>query len=719
MSSADYITSDYDDTLTFSAIAAAVELDLVRLRETLEEVKADPNLSLDHHYLLPTAGTLLAYEFAAVTTDVQNLRDSDDFKHFCVANTGIGNPADLIVNEDGTLGINGRDGTYHRLPPVSAAPKSLKEKLSAFVRMATNFGGQLRTQGTLTATCMLKYYGIHALSTPASSKETLLQLNEQELNYWIADRCTVEIDLDEIDRDLIIETVAEFKGSSLCLLEDLKGKPFTDTETQAIRQRPFEHLVALLEAPRAQALGQRLLEALDWYGAIPGQNTSPIAVFKLLEQAVALDMDPTGKLLESWVRLPWYSGKTQQQTLHDLEALLLDFEELSSPAIAALAILSMRDQLPLEYRIPHLPGTLRYLRNLTWFQFSQALNIAEAIKPGLARTLSYQQLLTLRQAEVGRDANDDTLMLLYSAEPLLRWAKEHSLYDGEQPTKAQAEDIQKQFMAYEQRIQEAMFGLSHAAPMRLDMAKAELERLGIPVTEVLERDLTTEKYSPGGGAIGPITGGRQTATLQDLLASGTLSKEPQKWVIPGSRRRLSYRGKVDINATFENEYAAWLKTTQQSATTLVRELIDSLPLEERMFLFSGQTTLCCLKKFQGGTARAGFIIASKKDDQLRYYEVFPYQNLVRRRLDINEVIAAADVSELRDLTKLLPLDWNAYNSASAPENNAQSYLFFVPMIEIAPERFSTLATTIAELIVEHLLLGNKRQLHTHSRRYKI
>lgn len=505
MSSSDYITPDYDDTLTFSAIAAAVEMDLVQLREALEKLKADPTLNLDHNFLLPTAGTVLADELAAISADLQTLRDDEQFKRFCLANTAIGNPADLIVNADGRLGIIDWNAIYRSLPTASAAPASLRKRLTAFTRAAEKFGGQVRTQKNMSTTCMLKYYGVHTLPIPVDPEESLQRLGQVDLAYRIVDRYAVEPVLDDIDKALIIETVADVKGPSRTLIEHLQSSIPDAAQTQAIRNRPFAHLVELLESPKAQALAQRLLDTLGWYGAEPGQSTSAIAVYKLLEQAVALDLDATGQLLGNWFKADEYSGKTYKQSLRDIESRLYSLKELYSPAAATLAVLAMRNQLPLDYQIADVPETLRYRRNLIWFRFAQALAIAEVIETGLAKALNYPQLLALREAELQRAGEDPKLMGLYSAAPLLQWAVEHDYYSNWQPTVDRLPEIQKTFSEeYEQPLQNAFLELSKAVPMRLQMVKDELKKHKIPIDQLLERDtsglpLTTPIVGTGGG----------------------------------------------------------------------------------------------------------------------------------------------------------------------------------------------------------------------------
>ncbi|MFK8330964.1 hypothetical protein M2D63_013215 [Pseudomonas sp. BJa5] len=635
-------TPEYGDALLFSTLAQAVDQDLQQLKQHLSATIPAPAV------LVPTEGTPLATLHLTARAFAEKVRQDVG------ENTPPGQRTFFKATSTGNFSLQQGKPPRNTSALLADFP-ALAGKLKSLRQLAGELGGVFEYSG-VSPVAMLHYYGIVVAQDSLSAQGCIEHLSAEDLAYWIIDRQIPPLMLDDIDIRLILDTAAEFKGRTASLLQAIWG----DTVEQSLPRTPFAAMVHLLESDKAQHFAHRLLQKLNWLGTSAGEATSPTVVYKLLEVSIALDLYPQATELASELNSLHsngerrYSGKTLDETQLALEHFVSRGKQLSALQ-AKLAVLALRNQLPLEFRVPHLPPSLRFRRTLKWFQFKQALTIAEVIHPGWSAQLSYLQLMTLRQAELKRVNNDGDMLFLYGRQAIREWVEDRNSAYFSTLTEARIGEYVEEFREYEHRLQQAMIHLGTAPPDRFQMAHEAIKNVGAPpqfllvedndfshvVSLALKDDGDIALYTPSSyrGTLRPAYG-----TLIDLVAAGKLTQKKNKWTQPGENPiKLNFQDipdDPDINNQFAAAYDPWLAQVKKSYETLVFELVDSLPYEDRLIIGAGNTALCHLVAAPSGEAlyvRFNFIIkaqAVKYDERPYFYEVRPFESIIIRRNDI-------------------------------------------------------------------------------------
>ncbi|MEB0093653.1 MULTISPECIES: deaminase domain-containing protein [unclassified Pseudomonas] len=539
--------------------------------------------------------------------------------------------------------------------------------------------------------------------------ETLNLAKEALLRTIINESVTIEELLDSNGLTIIKKTTQAFKASNTeSILDQLIFPELVQLAVADIRLRPMATLATLLESATAQDLGQHLLKAIDWYGADAQEKTSPIVLAKLILKAIALELDPDSNLKGFDVDQTANWGKSYAAICADIERHFTYSGMVFSPAAAQFATVILAPNYPAGLKVDGVPAQLAYRRSTAWLQLQHGIHLAEILSPGASHRMSYQQLLTYPMNLI-TDAPEETMALISSTltPPLLDWAQANRLIGSKPKDGYTADDLDKAFAAFskhERNLKEAIEQLKKAPPDRLVMTQQALDQRGIPAnTLFLDRSGYSNEYIRANAR--SFAYNHPLVVMQgykafDLLATGRLKGGQSTWMPALVRGHdgnyypnfLNISSLPDIPSMFAAAFDTWWDDTALAVRSLVNALLDDLAQDERLAIEQGQVRLHTLRSgnldlysashntphnkdllntpsdTHPTVARFGFLLHSIHRGNHYYHEIFPYSGFIRRRDDLVQHRTALESRS----TAMLPFDWTAYSTGTAPDLQAKS-----------------------------------------------
>jgi hypothetical protein len=681
--------------------------DFALLLDVLTAKKTASEFNFEKPRLQPTPGTPFHKDYAAAVDTLNALAATRTFIDVCAAQK-IGALTEVSITR--TQGLRGYDAerTDHDLTLIIRASDELRDALKALFDTADQLGGALYGDGTVQPFQLLKRYGLTPPTNQVESRVCIDALQAaQEAVLRIITRETVDIG-ENIDGALVIETLKHFmSGSATPWVDQLGGTFLRSALIADIRAYPMTTFAKIVESAEGQRLANSLLAALGWYGARAHQKTSPAIVAKLVRHALAQALDPASNLLGYDFEHPDNAGKSYGALRDDIEKHYQQRGIAAYDKTAVLVSFLLRAHYPVDFQIEGSPPELGYRWSSAWVHFQHGINLAQAIEPGLALTMSYQQLSTYASTLLGTATPEQELLISATlTPPVLQWASAHTVI---QPTEGggysteQRNTAMAQFTDHEETLENAIQQLKQPAPQRLDMTRKTLAEWSLPPeTEFISfpetnLDMTLQanrrRYSID---YRNLPNGPASYSALDLLASGRLKGDNPAWIPPylyelGAfyPQLLRYKGLPDIPTAFEADFGAWLKSTKAAYEHIIVALISDLPRQERDAIEHGHVQLYGLRKptanialdddernFQALMARYGFIIHATHEGRENVHEVLPYAGFIRRRDDlalapISNAIKLRNSAFMRRGT-LLPFDLNAYATGAAPLLNTTS-----------------------------------------------
>ena len=337
------------------------------------------------------------------------------------------------------------------------------------------------------------------LEIPTSLKQAedtqLLIRQGLEASLLKTDRDGVHIDnlLDSVDIDDIKTTLKAFLAvasppAAGGLLDHIDGDWLTTTPAEIVRAYPMTALVKVLTTPRAAELANGLRLALGWYSNDGSQVASGLMDFKLLVAAVRIQLDPHGDLDGFELQSATLVGQRYDYIRRQFEDHLLRRQRVASPQSAIIAYMALLEHLPSDFAILGIPPDLPYRSSTRWVQFRHGVELAEAIQPGAARTMSYQQLADY-PLQIGLDATTEQQQVIGMAlvPAVLSWARADIALAPTLPEIPDGEDLQRILKAYldeNDALQTALENISAPLPQRFDIARRLLQAQGISADQL-------------------------------------------------------------------------------------------------------------------------------------------------------------------------------------------------------------------------------------------
>ncbi|SDT22664.1 hypothetical protein SAMN05216496_3677 [Pseudomonas sp. Z003-0.4C(8344-21)] len=624
-----------------------------------------------------------------------------------------GLPADspLLLSATGHVGTASDNGWITLTAEVEkhADLKVYRDRLKVKAREA---GGAFRDSGKVTLGQMLRFY---ELPLPETVEQALnfvkwdqinLHVRPGYMNHWYllgqpgkqTERFTAE------QRQQVIDTTQAFLPKDAApLIDYLSEGVDTDLPVASLNAKADYLIGRILITRRAQDLGNQLLEKI----ARPAQPKELLATNRdrLLLAALILSLDPKAgeqseQIIDQAVNDSFYWGERYDEVRRFIDrqfALAL----IKNKSLATHLLLS---GIAPEFLIRDIPTSFHYMSCVRWVRFKQVVLYIEDRLPGVARLMTYAQLITLTNGP----APSDFYRFLRSdvcTAVVLDWAVARGVVqrDEENPanhaaTLKRAESIFRDHYRRMRSFSQRAF-LSKC-PTPATVALADLRKVFIDNPHLKEQAL----FNSGSGG--------KHFSLSELHVAGKLTGDLQGWQsnntelqLPSIKSPLARLGKV--SSLFRAALSARLRQMKDAHVAFIKDAFCRLPLAQRQDIEDNTLELFALqlpaptsrtKTAKPNAEATPFaIIALLRGSVPRVYEIFTRRAAVTLRRDID--LALLTPSSANAKAKSLPFDAEAYRHGTLPIGNATCEALLTRLdIEgapLAPQTHSDVPDTFA------------------------
>lgn len=535
------------------------------------------------------------------------------------------------------------------LLPLSELSAYFRNDVNVLIEARRDIGDGIREDGTVRFDLALKFYGVHIASH--HPLELVIE--------WVQERAaTLSLEMDEgrLPFDDIIDEQEDASLQQLLDQRRLNGshsifKQLTEDfltperEVQALKT-PTVLLEQWLETEQCIVLGKQLVRALDWY-TTDDEPPSARLLRGLVWRAFWLDFEgPTGNaqgtIAGEKIATPLHWGRSYSYIRQQIEQSLTRRHHLT-PGGVQLALRLVRQASAAEIWVKEIPDDVLYASSIVWVNFKAGVILANAIAPGTAQHMTFQQLLGL-SATTNRDATPEQQLVISLArlEPAVEWAIANGVLPDTktEPTPEQAQSAVEALEQQEHEIVQATETISKRPPGRW-------------------RFTTDEAFNRGfSDYLAGVKVAYQTV-IRALLPN-----------LPLSDRTAIENGQVTLYA-------------------LRQELRD---------VQVGHETA---EKIAAARGRHGFIIQAKVSHSTTYYEVFPRAAMIRARPDIQTLTINGNIvvkntgSSSRPskgtfrLATSMPFDWAAYQNGQRPRDAISSQVIVEQIGHVLPATVPT------------------------------
>ncbi len=541
------------------------------------------------------------------------------------------------------------------------------------------------------------------------------------------------VEMEDIQKALISSEIIEALNS---LLPEGETSPFSclareillNANEQQLRATPSVYLEKILQSPLAETMATAVLSALKWYGGDNAETTSPPIRLRVLANALMNGFEDAYRNPQHIAGFDWQTrshwGKSYATLRSEFEKHLLTSRQAASEKEAIILARLFLNRFPVEFRITDIPPEMGYRNSIVWVNFLNGVNLINAHDPEALYRKSFQQLvdLPIKQAE---GATDEQLQEISLARllPTLDWA----VTQGYLPEKAfetlTQSEIEMAIRTLDERTAElnnATTQINEAPPKRLEMAKeTAIKVFGKNFvqgnTRMVRKRPDYFRWDTTPGEV------YDYYSLIDIIAEDKWGNG-EKWyyttadgaVTPyylsiNQNRRLTspvYLGTAGIPLTlgvlpnvksmFHHQFQNYVQRQTVAYSSLLRNLLTSLPFEDRLAIECGQLHIYSLRQETRGIesgnetaevvlplrARNGLILRATRAGVTNTYELLPRVGLVRRINNLQPSLfgglqkteqwrlakGTVPVSVLRN--QQLPFDWDAHSTGTAPQGNA-------------------------------------------------
>lgn len=338
-------------------------------------------------------------------------------------------------------------------------------------------GDGIRSDGSVRLDLALRYYAIepHAPQNAVQwdrLRNNLLERQALTLLGFEGHVSDINHLLDTQDDQTILTVVQQVQiEHRTSLFAHVLPVAFTVDQENMARTTPAVLLSRLLSTPENLALARKITAALDWYGGQASENCSQSMLVKVLARALWLTIPPEiDPLYPNELSLTAPIGASYSSIRR---SMVKDFEvRLSvSPHAARLAMCVTQANIASEVWLVDIPDELRYGVGSAWIGFKTGFILAEAVAPGSARHMTFEQLLNLAAEHCRAHANSPKQQALVAAAkliPTLQWARHLHLLPASY-TGYSAAEIDRAVTAlerYEAQTLEAVQGITLNPPSR-------------------------------------------------------------------------------------------------------------------------------------------------------------------------------------------------------------------------------------------------------------
>ncbi|KPG93869.1 deaminase domain-containing protein [Pseudomonas sp. RIT-PI-r] len=569
-------------------------------------------------------------------------------------------------------------------------------KIRQFQRALLSIGGHLRSNRLLPLAQLVSFSGftLPAEKDASGLARLIDEVEEQRashrLNLPNSPQLAALMSGDDIA--VIHDVIGAFlSGKELSLINYLAREvtpPYTLKQLQTL---PATCLERLLDTPSAQRLGQRLLQTLGWYGALPDEQTIPDIAAHLFLEALRLwydvprqghSMQVAGYSLEP----RHHYGKSYADIREEFFQHLEESQQASTQAEKALLGWVCLAQFPFDFQVRGIPDDLPYGASAVWVNFVHGVQLAHALDPESLQQMTFQQLIDLpMKKSANANAELMTVITLTRVAAAQTWAmatgaRPAAETDDDQPF---GHDALQALEDHKAQLNEAILCLDIEPPQRLALAKQQLHRaLANDLYDHTRIHLKRHHHQPPNRARRSIFDTPDVTLpiwpLLEVYASGGLEpdtrwyvsdngKTTSEWISLSADRTLRsgfinakgpgqplsrfphMRTLPDIKSLFDKQFKGYLRKLMNAYEYLIKTQLVTLPWADRQALEHGEVRAYCLRdqahniagrsespeSMQLQRARMGFILRASYRGSEHFYECLPRAGVIRKRGDVS------------------------------------------------------------------------------------
>ncbi|PQP00583.1 hypothetical protein C5612_21740 [Pseudomonas frederiksbergensis] len=599
------------------------------------------------------------------------------------------------------------------------------EQLRLLSGSAKLTGGWVTSTEKITLSQWLRFHGLPLPSNAESAKELIDLLNVSTLpassphgNYWelLNSPKDSPFELTEQNRALIRDVIEEETGGELPLVSlyghALKLESFSADKLPTSQGYRLTRLIDI--AISSANNGHAFMTALGWFAEENGPKPTEQFIEQLMIAVMLLDLDPeldsantsfAGFDLYSkrYLLLPPSVVRTQLEQ-HLVSQLQLD--AIIAPLVAELVLGGMAP----EYLADELPSNLR-IGTPAWVVFTQAVHFAEAITPGVSRSMSYQHLLGFARASQ-LTPELKAVFATHSADPVITWALMNELIvrDSEGNLSQQAVSVATQeYKQHADMMTSALIDLGKPLPHRKAIALKELKS---QVPDCDPEELLVKHRGTGGGA------GRRVSVV-DLYLGDEL--HTQDWDrAKGTSIYEAFPDLADMYPVadlFQQAIHNHHNSMTEALSAIINVTFSQLSPTDRSFIEDGHLGIYSVQEYTttrftnipnptgvarpttpvpGKTGRYGVLICAVLDSELRCYQLFPMRTECVYSEELGEVFRPLFMASGSAVATFVNhkhhlegrLDIQAYRANTAPRSYSRSAFFIRKIGEFNPSSAS-------------------------------
>jgi len=361
--------------------------------------------------------------------------------------------------------------------------------------------------------------------------------------------------------------------------------------------KPEFAMEKLLGSPQAQTLEQAIRTRLDGVATEGGSNDYVMT-------AIQLDLDPESQAAPARNRIagfnlahPHYWGQPACRVVEALGKHLIDKGRANARTAPLGAYLLLARTAP-EYLVKDIPARVTY-GSVLWAQLAMAVAKIEAQTPGRTLSMGYAEIL-LGAEKLNTDA---VVGRQIDALALLDWGAANGFLSraDEAPSAYDLEQVRAAYNSHLNSLKTTSTLLQTHIPSRKALALAQLQEafpdLDPSLFEV--RHIQKARLIPGRPGLHPGV----RSMLDIVMDGGTLDTEDH-WISNDKRLPIDKfcdlfrRGALGVATPFKAAYDAAINAHEQGHQSRVRQLIATLPLEDRTNLELGKLEFFHTNQYQ-------------------------------------------------------------------------------------------------------------------------
>ncbi|WP_339507906.1 hypothetical protein [Pseudomonas sp. RL_35y_Pfl2_P42] len=498
------------------------ELVLAQLRDGLKEQGVDPVYSWQGYTVEVRAGSSFYEVFNPGRVFWSKLANNDRIMSELRRHRAL-NMALVRVNEKGGVEVFRKETEKWHEVDLDNIPQLtyLYKNVLVVGDIAKQAGGYIYDVDYVDIDQWLKFHGLPVPQTLAQTKNLIgyFEFNPKVDvlgNFWTQ--------LDAEDHSLIVLSAEQCRAIRLVTAQLVgAGKKLLDVlhrntgQTAVTEENVAGWVGRVLSHTFARDLATAYLQKLQWFGSQPGDTPSNSGLARLLVTALLLDVDPSiggSAVCKSIAGLELYApsnvGRDSKTICQELQSLLVT-KQMASIDLAPVAAHLLLAGIAPEFLVKGIPSSL-LLGSVDWMSYCRAVVLAESVRKGASRVLSYEQIVAYADLEPLTEAQVH-LRDLAMIGPMVDWALINEVVTSSELASNEKETTERALSAF-QGYADHFVPRNGRLPDRRLIAKQALEDAA-PLCDFLE-DKVLHQH-PGLGS------SPTAACMIDLHMSGDLS----------------------------------------------------------------------------------------------------------------------------------------------------------------------------------------------------